>query len=48
MRKIFNKKNFNNFVGTPLDQCCGTVTIYYGSGSDFGKVMVPVPAPTFE
>jgi hypothetical protein len=33
-------------------QCCGTVTIYYGSGSssgsDFRKVMVPVPVPTFE
>ena len=35
-------------------QCCGTVTIYYGSGSgsgsDFWKVMVPVPVPvpTFE
>ncbi len=27
-------------------QCCGTVIIYYGSGSDFWKVMVPVP--TFE
>jgi hypothetical protein len=27
-------------------QCCGTVTICYGSGSDFWKVMVPVP--TFE
>ena len=29
-----------------LNQCCGTVTIYYGSGSgsgsDFWKVMVPV------
>jgi hypothetical protein len=25
---------------------CGTVTIFYGSGSDFRKVMVPVP--TFE
>ncbi len=24
-------------------QCCGTVTIFYGSGSDFWKVMVPVP-----
>jgi hypothetical protein len=35
-----------------LTQCCGTVTIYYGSGSgsDFWKVMVPVPVPvlTFE
>ncbi len=35
-----------------LDQCCGTVTIYYGSGSgsDFWKVRVPVsvPVPTFE
>ncbi len=35
-----------------LLQCCGTVTIYYGSssgsGSDFWKVMVPVPVPTFE
>jgi len=36
------------------EQCCGTVTIYYGSGSgsgsDFWKVMVPVPVPvlTFE
>ncbi len=33
-------------------QCCGTVTIFYGSGSCSGsyfwKVMVPVPAPTFE
>ena len=37
-------------------QCCGTVTICYGSGSgsgsgsDFWKVMVPVPVPfpTFE
>jgi len=34
------------FMGS--SQCCGTVTIYYGSGScsDFWKVMVPVP--TFE
>ncbi len=33
-------------------QCCGTVpvTIFYGSGSgsDFWKVMAPVPVPTFE
>ncbi len=29
-------------------QCCGTVTIFYGSGSNFWKVMVPVPVPTFE
>ncbi len=33
-------------------QCCGTVTIYYGSGSgsgsDFWKVLFPVPVPTFE
>ncbi len=31
-------------------QCCGNVTIFYGSGSgsDFWKVMVPVPVPTFE
>ncbi len=31
-------------------QCCGTLTIFYGSGSgsDFWKVMVPVPVPTFE
>ena len=24
-------------------QCCGGVTIYYGSGSDFCQVTVPVP-----
>jgi hypothetical protein len=29
-------------------QHCGTVTIFYGSSSDFWKVMVPVPVPTFE
>ncbi len=31
-------------------QCCGTVTIFYGSGSgsDFWKVTVPVPVRTFE
>ncbi len=35
-----------------VNQCCGTVTIYYGSGSgsDFWKVRVtvPFPVPTFE
>ncbi len=36
-------ENFNSKF--PLRQCCGTVTIYYGSGSDFWKVMVPVPVP---
>ncbi len=30
-------KNFDS------KQCCGTVIIFYGSGSDFLKVMVPVP-----
>jgi hypothetical protein len=31
----------------PSHQCCGTVIIYCGSGSGsyFGKVLVPVPAP---
>ncbi len=31
-------------------QCCGPVTIFYGSGSgsEFWKVMVRVPFPTFE
>ncbi len=29
-------------------QCCGPVTIFYGSGSEFWKVMVPVPFPTSE
>ncbi len=28
----------------PLEQCCGTVMIYCGSGSYFDKVLVPVPA----
>ncbi len=34
----------------PNRQCCGTVTIFLGSGSgsDFWKVMVPVPVLTFE
>ncbi len=43
-------------LSSSYPQCCGTVTIYYGSGSGFGsdfwKVMVPVPVPvpvpTFE
>ncbi len=30
----------------PYNQCCGTVTIYYGSGSTSQKVTVPtVPVP---
>ncbi len=33
---------------SPWNACCGTVTNFYGSGSDFWKVMVPVPVPTFE
>jgi len=36
----------------PITQCCGSVTIFYGSGSgfDFEKVTVPVPVlvPTYE
>ena len=28
MRKIFNQKNFNNFVGTPLDSRVNTYSIY--------------------
>jgi hypothetical protein len=27
------------------EQCCGTVMIYYGPGSLFGKVFFPVSAP---
>jgi hypothetical protein len=27
------------------NQCCRTVMIYCGSGSDFGKLLVPVPDP---
>ena len=38
-------------ISLRFHQCCGTVTIYYGSGSgsgsDFWKVMVPVPVPNF-
>jgi|LakMenEpi03Aug12_release.lakeMendotaPanAssembly.Ray.scaffolds.fasta_scaffold174203_1 hypothetical protein len=29
-------------------RCCGTVTIFYGSGSDIWQVRVLVPAPTFD
>jgi hypothetical protein len=31
-----------------IKQCCGTVTIFYGtgSGSDFRQVTVPVQAPS--
>jgi hypothetical protein len=28
-----------------LSRCCGILTIYCGSGSDFGKVSVPDPTP---
>jgi hypothetical protein len=28
---------------SPPNQSCGTVTIYYGSGSDFCQVLVPAP-----
>jgi hypothetical protein len=28
-----------------FNQCCGTVTIYYGSGTDFRQVPLPVPVP---
>jgi hypothetical protein len=44
-------KGHQKEIGTSCqNQCCGTVTIFYGSGSgsDFWKVMVPVPIPTFE
>jgi hypothetical protein len=30
----------------PDNQVCGTLMIYFGSGSDFGKVFVPVPVST--
>jgi hypothetical protein len=51
--KLVAKKNgmtTNFFSPLSFVQCCGTVTIYYGSGSgsNFRKVMVPVPVPTFE
>ncbi len=29
----------------PVDQYCGPVMIYCGSGSDFGNASVPVPDP---
>jgi hypothetical protein len=28
-----------------LLQCCGAVMICCGSGSDFGKVLAPIPVP---
>jgi hypothetical protein len=26
-------------------QCCETITIYCGTGTDFGKVLIPDPNP---
>ncbi len=40
--------DLNGSVVPTATQCCGAVTIFYGSGSDFWKFMVPVPVPTFE
>jgi hypothetical protein len=38
--------NFTNQVGNlRLYQCCGTVMIYCGSGTDIGKNSVSVPDP---
>ncbi len=31
----FPEKEYLNGVLVTVYQCCGTVTIYYGSGSDF-------------
>jgi len=36
------RKNINRSL---LGQCCGTVTIFYGSGSDCWQVTVPVSVP---
>ncbi len=43
------------YMSTPIiyllntvHQCCGTVTIFCGSGSNFWKVTVPGPVPTFD
>ncbi len=32
----------NKRIRVACQQCCGTITIFYGSGSDFRKFTVPV------
>ncbi len=44
--KISSESGIDHSGSTTHRQCCGTVTIFYDSGSDFWKVMVSVP--TFE
>ncbi len=42
----FTQANYSTDITSLIEQNkqrCGTVTIFYGSGSDFWKVMVPVP-----
>jgi hypothetical protein len=46
--RLYDVAGQRQLTGTGyLNQCCGTVTIFYGygSGSDFLKVTVPVPFP---
>jgi hypothetical protein len=45
---VYNENGTTTLVQGPLyffQQRCGTVIIFYGSGSDLRKVMVPVPVP---
>ncbi len=44
--QILQSRQSQEILGPDWLQRCGIVTIFYGSGSDFWKVMVPVP--TFE
>jgi hypothetical protein len=47
MRKVINLLKKLDLTSIPK-QRCGTVTLFYGYGSDFSQILVPVPVPTFE
>ncbi len=44
-RQLWGDRVYVVAVSFATHQCCGTVTIYCGSGSNFGKVSIPVLFP---